>query len=99
MYFALLDVERTDEALSPVMREGSDVYATDVCRLIEAAQRDGLVPDGEAMFFAVGVLGAVISTFEGPVRRAISATHTASAGSRCRSTISPNWWASGSCKH
>ena len=43
MYFALLDVERTDEALSPVMREGSDVYATDVCRLIEAAQRDGLV--------------------------------------------------------
>ena len=24
MYFALLDVERTDEALSPVMREGSD---------------------------------------------------------------------------
>ena len=61
MYFALLDVERTDEALSPVMREGSDVYATDVCWLIEAAQRDGLVPDGEAMFFAVGVLGAVSS--------------------------------------
>ena len=60
-YFALLDVERTDDVLSEVMKEGSDVYAADVRRLIEAAQRDGLVPDGEPMFYAVGVLGAVSS--------------------------------------
>ena len=60
-YFALLDVERTDDALALVMKEGSDVYASDVRRLIEAAQRDGLLPDGEPSFYVVGVLGAVSS--------------------------------------
>jgi AcrR family transcriptional regulator len=60
-YFALLDVERSDDALSSVMKEGSDVYAADVRRLIESAQRDGLLPDGDPSFAAVGVLGAVSS--------------------------------------
>ena len=61
MYFALLDVERTDQALGSVMKEGSDVYAADVRRLIEAAQRDGLLTEGDPSFFTVGVLGAVSS--------------------------------------
>lgn len=60
-YFALLDVERADERLSGVMQEGSDVYATDVRRLIEAAQDEGLLADGDPSFSAVGVLGAVSS--------------------------------------
>ncbi|MEI8241614.1 MAG: TetR/AcrR family transcriptional regulator [Actinomycetota bacterium] len=60
-YFALLDVERLDAALAPVMREGSDVYASDVRRLIMEAQREGLVPDGDPTFYVVGVLGAVSS--------------------------------------
>lgn len=60
-YFALLDVERTDDALASVMKEGSDVYSTDVLRLIEAAQRDGLLADGDPSFYVVGVLGAVSS--------------------------------------
>ena len=60
-YFALLDVERTEDALSSVMKEGSDVYASDVRRLIEAAQRDGLLPDGDPSFYAIGVLGSVSS--------------------------------------
>ena len=60
-YFALLDVERTDDALSSVMKEGSDVYASDVRRLIEAAQRDGLLPDGDPSFSVIGVLGSVSS--------------------------------------
>ena len=60
-YFALLDVERTDDALSSVMREGSDVYASDVRRLIEAAQHNGLLPDGDPSFYAIGVLGSVSS--------------------------------------
>ena len=60
-YFALLDVERLDAALAPVMREGSDVYASDVRRLIVDAQRQGLVPDGDPTFYVVGVLGAVSS--------------------------------------
>jgi AcrR family transcriptional regulator len=60
-YFALLDVERTDDQLRSVMQEGSDVYASDVRRLIEAAQRDGLLADADPSFAAVGVLGAVSS--------------------------------------
>lgn len=60
-YFALLDVERTDDSLAEVMKEGSDVYAADVQRLIRAAQADGSVADGDPAFFVVGVLGAVSS--------------------------------------
>ncbi|MDO8391669.1 MAG: TetR/AcrR family transcriptional regulator [Actinomycetota bacterium] len=60
-YFALLHVERTDDTLASVMREGSDVYAADVRRLIVEAQQLGLVPDGDPAFCVVGVLGAVSS--------------------------------------
>lgn len=60
-YFALLDVERLDESLASVMREGSDVYASDVRRLIDEALAVGLVPDGDPAFYVVGVLGAVSS--------------------------------------
>lgn len=60
-YFALLDVERTDDSLATVLKEGSDVYSSDVRRLIEAAQADGSLPDGDPAFYVVGVLGAVSS--------------------------------------
>lgn len=60
-YFALLDVERTDAAVSSVLQEGSDVYANDVVRLICEAQQQGLVSDGDPRFYAVGVMGAVSS--------------------------------------
>jgi AcrR family transcriptional regulator len=60
-YFGLLDVERTDAALASVLQEGSDVYADDVVRLIIEAQGEGLVPDGDPRFYALGVLGAVSS--------------------------------------
>ena len=60
-YFALLDVERTDDAMADVMKEGSDVYAGDVRRLVAEAQAQGLVPDADPVFYAVGVMGAVSS--------------------------------------
>jgi AcrR family transcriptional regulator len=60
-YFALLDVERTDAALAEVLKEGSDVYAGDVRRLVTEAQATGLIADGDPGFYAVGVLGAVSS--------------------------------------
>lgn len=60
-YFALLDVERTDDAVAAVMREGSDVYASDVRRLVVEGQSTGEVPDGDPGFYVVGVLGAVSS--------------------------------------
>ncbi|MDO8362882.1 MAG: TetR/AcrR family transcriptional regulator [Actinomycetota bacterium] len=58
-YFALLDVERTDDALAAVLKEGSDVYAADVRRLLLEAQQAGTVPDGDVEFYVVGVLGTV----------------------------------------
>ncbi|MEI8239446.1 MAG: hypothetical protein WCI22_08490, partial [Actinomycetota bacterium] len=60
-YFALLDVERTDDAIAVVLQKGSDVYADDVRRLVIEAQRDRLVPEGDPDFFTVGILGAVSS--------------------------------------
>lgn len=60
-YFALLDVERTDDAMADVLKEGSDVYARDVRRLVTEAQTQGLVPDADPAFYAVGVMGAVSS--------------------------------------
>jgi AcrR family transcriptional regulator len=60
-YFALLDVERTDDSLATVLKEGSDVYAIDVRRLVQDAQTAGLVPDTDPAFYAVGVMGAVSS--------------------------------------
>lgn len=60
-YFALLDVERTEASLAEVLREGSDVYAADVRRLVVAAQQAGQVPDGDPQLYVTGVLGAVSS--------------------------------------
>ncbi len=60
-YFALLDVERTDDTLAGVMKEGSDVYASDVQRLVREAQALGMVADGDPAFCTVGVMGAVSS--------------------------------------
>lgn len=70
-YFALLDVERShDEVgseLTDVLREGSDVYANDVVRLVRDAQAQGLVPDGDPRLYVVGVLG-VVSSFSHALR-------------------------------
>ena len=60
-YFALLDVERADDAVADVLRAGSDVYADDVIRLVREAQERGLVADGDPRLYATGVLGAVSS--------------------------------------
>ncbi len=60
-YFALLDVERADDAFAAVMREGSDIYAADVRRLIVEGQAAGEIPDGDPSFYVVGMLGAVSS--------------------------------------
>ena len=50
-----------------VLREGSDVYASDVVRLVREAQEQGLVPDGDPRLYAVGVLG-VVSSFSHALR-------------------------------
>jgi AcrR family transcriptional regulator len=59
-FFALLEVERDEEAIVPSLRESSDVYIADTTRLVEEAQATGLVPDDRpAALLALGVLGAV----------------------------------------
>ena len=56
-----VDVERADDEVAETLRAGSDVYAKDVIKLVREAQRDGLLPDGDARLYATGVLGTVSS--------------------------------------
>ena len=59
-FFALLEMERTDEAILPVLREGTEVYIDDTTRLVAEAQSSGLIPDEHpARLLAIGVHGAV----------------------------------------
>ena len=67
-YFALLDVER-GHAVAELLREGSDVYAADIVRLVVEAQEAGLADDGDPRLHAVGVMGAV-SSFSHALRNA-----------------------------
>jgi len=67
-YFALLDVERTDDKLAEMLQEGSDIYASDVRKLVVEAQKAGVVADGDPAFYTVGVMGAV-SSFSNAHRR------------------------------
>ena len=59
-FFALLEMERTDEAILPVLREGTAVYVDDTTRLVVEAQSSGLIADDHpARLLAIGVHGAV----------------------------------------
>jgi AcrR family transcriptional regulator len=60
-YFSLVEVERGDPTIADTLREGSDVYLTDVTSLVAEAQREGSVPDCDPGLLALGVLGAVSS--------------------------------------
>jgi hypothetical protein len=60
-YFALVDVERADPEIAETLRDGSNVYLSDVTALVREAQRDGSVPDCDPELLALGVLGAVSS--------------------------------------
>jgi AcrR family transcriptional regulator len=60
-YFALLDVERADDKLASLLRDGSDVYANDLVKLIVEAQASHALADGDPRLYATGVLGAVSS--------------------------------------
>jgi AcrR family transcriptional regulator len=67
-YFSLLEIERTDERVAPVLREGTDVYSRDVRRLITEAQRIGAVPDDlDADLASLGIV-ATVSSFGHHVR-------------------------------
>lgn len=67
-YFALLEMERTDARMAPVLREGGEVYSRDVARLIREAQDIGSIPDDlDAELASLGVL-ATVSSFGQYVR-------------------------------
>lgn len=67
-YFALLELERTDDRVAPVLREGTEVYSQDVHRLIVAAQREGSVPgDLDADLASLGIV-ATVNSFGNHVR-------------------------------
>ena len=59
-FFALLEVERSDQLVAAALRESSDIYVGDAARVVAEAQAAGLMPDGDAPeLLAIGVLGAV----------------------------------------
>ncbi len=61
-FFALVEVERTDERMAPVLHEGAGVYVDDVLRLVTEAQLAGQLPsDIDPTLAALGVLGTVSS--------------------------------------
>lgn len=60
-YFALVDTEKSDPALSKVLSEGSGVYLDDVLALVREAQAAGQLPDIDPHVLCFGVLGAVSS--------------------------------------
>ncbi len=60
-YFALVEVERGDEAVADALGETSRVYRDDVVALIRAAQHAGDIPDRDPELLALGVLGTVSS--------------------------------------
>lgn len=60
-YFALLDVERSDQMIAGALRSGSEVYLDDVTTLIVEAQATGDIPDADPRVLAIGVLGSVAS--------------------------------------
>lgn len=60
-YFALVEVERADPAVTEALKSTNRVYRDDVVGLIRQAQADGEVADGDPRLLALGVLGAVSS--------------------------------------
>ena len=60
-YFALVEVERADPAVTEALKSTNRVYRDDVVALIREAQADGEVTDGDPRLLALGVLGAVSS--------------------------------------
>lgn len=60
-YFALVEVERTDPAITEALRGTNRVYLDDVVALVLASQEAGEIPDGDPRLLGLGVLGAVSS--------------------------------------
>lgn len=59
-FFALLEVERSDQLVAAALRESSDIYVRDAARVVAEAQAAGLMPDADdPELLAIGVLGAV----------------------------------------
>lgn len=60
-YFSFVEVERHDDEVAAILREGSDVYRRDVRALLDRARSEGLVPDADPTLMSIGVIGAVSS--------------------------------------
>lgn len=59
-FFSLLEVEQRSNSLAAVLREGTEIHASDTARLVKEAQAEGVIPeDGDPQLLALGVVGAV----------------------------------------
>ncbi len=57
--FALLQVDGPDQRIDELLREGTQVHATDTATLIQRGIAAGLVRDEDPMLLAYGVIGSV----------------------------------------
>ena len=57
--YALLQVDGPDQRIDEMLREGTQVHATDTAILIERGIAAGLVRDDDPMLLAYGVIGSV----------------------------------------
>jgi hypothetical protein len=57
--YALLQVDGPDQRIDELLREGTQVHATDTATLIQRGIAAGLVRDEDPMLLAYGVIGSV----------------------------------------
>lgn len=57
--FSLLEVETIDKQFTDVLRQGTDIHATDVARIISRGIDEGTIRDEDPMLLAYGVVGAI----------------------------------------
>lgn len=58
-FFSLVEVENLDKQFADVLRQGTEVHASDVAALVALGIEDGTVRDEDPLLLAYGVVGAV----------------------------------------
>lgn len=58
-FFSLIEVENLDKKFADVLRQGTEVHATDVSAIVAEGIADGTIRDEDPLLLAYGVIGAV----------------------------------------
>lgn len=58
-FFSLIEVENLDKKFADVLRQGTEVHATDVSAIVAEGIGEGTIRDEDPLLLAYGVIGAV----------------------------------------